>query len=519
MLEEDFAALKSVKPDDKKTLGSIFTMSRTDEVEMTIADKDIRTIGANSSVRVPLEIQTETGTAKGIFTEESKVQTLKEIADGLQKQYGNAVASEFLDCFKVDKKDPSEAEFDDGGYNMAKFDELDTALKECFRQMKHMTITDADMINEKDTFMFIFHSALKNNMGSERARKYLGKISESEESRKEFLDFAHDLSSDLHDYFVANTGGMEAGSSVPDRNVGMCRVAESLGIGHLVAGAKKIRLKDSDGFVRQGVFQETVEYSDYARLKNNDPLYEIGRNPQLMDDPNILMQIADLQILDYVCGNNDRHQSNILYDMQIVDGKPKLVAIKGIDNDRSLGLLTKKDIEEFGHITPPDMMKVIRLSTATALAELSEDKLRLMLHDLSISDAEVKAAMKRVEDIKDAINKGKIKILDDEDFKKYKMDDLTESKMVGEEKKSNTFAIIGAIRNNIKKRKPVPEQDLPYNAAKAVTEKQYRRADTGPLYLQAVKAHAAELESTLAKFVEKNTSTSTAPLMTGWKRP
>ena len=42
--------------------------------------------------------------------------------------------------------------------------------------------------------------------------------------------------------------------------------------------------------------------------------------------------LADMQVLDYLCGNVDRHGANLVYQL---DDNGKIIGIQGIDNDSS----------------------------------------------------------------------------------------------------------------------------------------------------------------------------------------
>ena len=68
ILERDLAALNPVHEEDERTLSSVIAFGRMDEAVLDVEDKDLVTVGENSSVRLPLEISTDAGTEKGFFT-------------------------------------------------------------------------------------------------------------------------------------------------------------------------------------------------------------------------------------------------------------------------------------------------------------------------------------------------------------------------------------------------------------------------------------------------------------------
>ena len=122
----------------------------------------------------------------------------------------------------------------------------------------------------------------------------------------------------------------------------MTDVAKMLGCQNLIA--KSIPMKvEINGKTVEGVFMEAAEGSDIDNLKVNDPLMKATEKS--FDSKDALQQLADLQVLDFICGNTDRHMGNLFYKFKKnPKGEVKFVGVQGIDNDCAFGRIK---------ITPP----------------------------------------------------------------------------------------------------------------------------------------------------------------------
>ena len=109
---------------------------------------------------------------------------------------------------------------------------------------------------------------------------------------------------------VMQLAGIKKGSPISSRNCAMTDVAQLLGCDHLLANSVNMKIKIGDEIV-EGVFMETAEGSDLKRLKYDDPLFDAQLGS--FQNPEALMQVADLQVLDFICGNTDRHGFNMVY--------------------------------------------------------------------------------------------------------------------------------------------------------------------------------------------------------------
>ncbi len=107
------------------------------------------------------------------------------------------------------------------------------------------------------------------------------------------------------------------------------------------------------------------------RLRTAFPKALHGVPPGLLSQNKGFQDIANLQVLDYLCGNYDRHYANMFYQF---DRNGKLIGVQGIDNDGAFGVIAKKELgrtgENYLHMTNLSNMKAMPKQTAERLMAL-----------------------------------------------------------------------------------------------------------------------------------------------------
>ncbi|MCR5676121.1 MAG: hypothetical protein K6G16_10480 [Lachnospiraceae bacterium] len=490
ILNQDMLAVSDARESDLKTLPEVISRGRLSETQIT--EENLKFAKGGMTSRIPLAIRTADGVCEGFFTQDKKQQSVSELMEEINNKYD-------LTTGPLEKLTRSALQ---GGEQAKKT--LLSNLSVVADQISKLT----DMV--------------KRNIRSNpiTAERYLGKLVEAmvpdenerrrlwielneAETLNDFVDFVMEAG-DLYGILStnANKGGIPEGEDIPKRNVAASRMADMLGMGHLVARAERMQLKDKDGNTITGVFQERATGSDSHRLKADDPLRELGDHPEMLDDPEILRQLSDIQVMDYIIGNTDRHEGNLMYQMKEVDGQMKLVGVKAIDNDMSMGTLRKDRMQGKGRYNAlPEHMKIIRKDRADAIMAMDKKKLRLQYQDLNFTEAELEAAMDRIRDVQRAIKYERIAIVEDKDFAKYKFSDLgNRGRQFGPNApRENLFDIISDMQRRVKTQGSAPEeQQITYNAAQSI-EKQYRR--DGVIHAQDLTAQLDTLEEIRDRFV------------------
>ena len=220
---------------------------------------------------------------------------------------------------------------------------------------------------------------------------------------------------------VDNAGIME-GLRTDNRSAAMYSAAELLGVPHLVAKAVPMKLIGKDGQTVEGTFMHKAKGYDPENLPD-DALFITGDSLKGTNGQGF-KDLADLQVLDYICGNVDRHGSNVFY---IFDRNGKFCGVQGIDNDCAFGVIVPTGQSNVNKLVVPKNMKVISRSMYDKVMGLSPAELRLALRGFGLSETELAAAVLRTKKLRDELKKGTIRIVEDKDFKKIdrqKLDQL-----------------------------------------------------------------------------------------------
>ena len=103
---------------------------------------------------------------------------------------------------------------------------------------------------------------------------------------------------------------------------------------------------------------------------------ELPEGSRLDHRNNVIRSLADLQIIDYLCLNEDRHPGNLMYQ---VNQEGIITGIQGIDNDSSFGRRRCGQVEN-------SALKVISKTMADKVKKLSPEMLRFALRGRGLSE-------------------------------------------------------------------------------------------------------------------------------------
>lgn len=243
-----------------------------------------------------------------------------------------------------------------------------------------------------------------------------------------------------------NSMGAEAGETIETRNVAMTRMAELMGTPKLLAKSFPMRLKQGD-LIDSGVFMENAEGIDIAKLQPGSPMENFTEEVYSYGPG--LKSLSQIEVLDYICGNVDRHTGNMFYHFENIDGKPRFTGVTGIDNDMSFISANERNSNSFisNEYSLRDL-SCISKSQADFIRSFDPDQVGEALKGCRLSSNDVAGVVQRIEALKARIENNEIPVYTDEDFNGKTLSDLekginifnkVKSDLIGE-KISNRFA-------------------------------------------------------------------------------
>lgn len=261
------------------------------------------------------------------------------------------------------------------------------------------------------------------------------------------------------------SGKIPDGSRLDNRNAAMSAMADMLGVPMLLARSRPMKLIMPDGKEVEGTFMAEANGLDPKNLDERaegiDRTAFEGKTPEDRQTVGMgLKALADLQVVDYLCGNVDRNYGNMLYQFS----NKIFCGTQAIDNDCALGLTRPKADQTEKEMASLNNMKVISQTMYDAVKGMTPDTLRFCLHGFGLSEQELDAAAYRLEELKQKLRFDReiyaaaegnelipncIKVVKDEEWPKLKLIKLAAfEKVDGEREPANIFATAGgAIAN------------------------------------------------------------------------
>lgn len=219
------------------------------------------------------------------------------------------------------------------------------------------------------------------------------------------------------------------------RNIAMSNVAELYGVPNLLAKSVPMEMEIEGNIVR-GTFMEKAQGTDILDLRPGDPM--TGYGTEVYDKSPGLKSLADLQIIDYICLNGDRHSANMLYHFS-KDNPPKFLGITGIDNDSAFGTMDfGEDAYGYGSLGG---INVITESMAERVRNVTKEEHLKAVLIKGLTEKEAEASWQRVLNIKERVDSGRIRVMKDDEWEKTTLNELCEP-AEGVEENTNIFTVL-----------------------------------------------------------------------------
>jgi len=214
-------------------------------------------------------------------------------------------------------------------------------------------------------------------------------------------------------------------TNTANRNVATSRVANLIGLGGIVEQSKNVKVHDkATNTTKTGSLMskakgvevlDTIRNEFYDKMKPMKSVEERESMAKGVFTPTLQKELCSLQVLDYLCGQGDRHRANIFAER---DKEGRFTHIHAIDNDNAFTkgvdaedlLRNQKDgyyaspqhgrmvVDSKGNLTIPHMDKQL----AKNILDLKPDELRFALKDL-LEDPFIELTIKRLEMLKKGI--------------------------------------------------------------------------------------------------------------------
>ena len=220
----------------------------------------------------------------------------------------------------------------------------------------------------------------------------------------------------INNNIIAN---IHDGARMDSRNAAMSAVAELLNVPKLLAKSVPMKIIDKNGREIEGTFMQEAEGVDVSNIRDEDRGYGSEALKDL--DGRGMKSIADLQVLDFICGNTDRHAHNVTYQFDKQTGK--FIGVQGYDNDTAFGTRIPKDGDFVAHLTMPGNLLAVSQTMYERLKQITPEMLKFTLRGYGLSEAELDAAVQRMQIVKDTVEK-------DLDYYEKRDQDLREGKAV-----------------------------------------------------------------------------------------
>ena len=210
--------------------------------------------------------------------------------------------------------------------------------------------------------------------------------------------------------------GVDTGRRIDLRNVAMSDVGDVLGVPNLLARSRTVQL-EADGQIINGVVMEASDGFEVNRVRDGEPMARItaAEASEVYNTESGVKSLADIQILDYVCMNRDRHVGNMFFRFDgLEEGKPRFAGVKGIDNDYSFGTLVPDPEAHVDKLSSLNHMQVISEGMAEKIRDPNtKDAIADKMRQNGMPQSEIDAAWKRIDAVNAHVKAGKLRIVKD----------------------------------------------------------------------------------------------------------
>lgn len=410
-LTSELVELSKVKSTDKTDINEI--SSNAGNIQIDISGSNITHEGGNQSARMPVTYTDANGNkVSGYFTENTVFDSKKELDNLMDKcADGNA---RYKEVFKAVLKN--------------------SYIRNRMEKMGYSEYYSLKVYNlrARGSLDRLFKLELDKISTSKKDYKDLY---DDKEFNIHMMEFTKGLSGVfLKKNVLKYNAGVTEGSVLEERNAAMTAMADLLGVHDLLARSVKMTVKNGDRLM-QGVFMEKAVGIDKLKTKKGDLLSQIANyeKGEAKISGHFKKQLADLQVLDYICGNVDRHKANMMYiPKKDANGAVYLDGIQGIDNDCAFGVLSADEcINGTNRMKGLKDLDYLSDTMQERVMMLTDDIIKTTLRPFNLKPEQIKACINRVKMLQEEIQRhteyNKFKVLYDEEWENLEVDSKEEN--------------------------------------------------------------------------------------------
>jgi hypothetical protein len=384
LISKDLKALNNLDKNNPGKIQDAFETSRA--VTVNISGDLKHRMGGQASDRFPMK----NGDKKGFFTARTDTAHDKEW-DALINKIGEiGMSKEQMKPFEQLRKNHQARK---------KIEDSILMAEGSYAEVYSNIALDLGVIGEKEA-QELYDAGGYKAIADSLDKKVLKGISTLFENSEKLLTAYHLQRRLGYDFYTRND----------NKNAAMYDVAKFLGCEKLVAKAVPMIVVNGKN-VMKGTYMENALGSDLANLKGDDDLFKYNS----LESPfnmSLYKDLADLQVLDYICGNIDRHKGNMIYKTQRdKDNRVTLTGVTAIDNDASF---PERDIlkSEFisqedrpARIFKPENFRYVNKKTAEIIKNMDRAQLETVLRGNNLSKKAIDLAWKRAKEVKNVLEK------------------------------------------------------------------------------------------------------------------
>jgi|GEM_PF-1689674 len=379
---QELAAYDTSK--EQLSFPEILERGRTRTVD--VGNKKLKAMGGALSSRMTMQMVSKNSERKGLFTAAKRVDLIEQynkVIDKAKNASNDPKTKESLDSllpkykeYKI-KRNPSLKNKDDG------FFIIDMIRTSC---------GETDMGHCGNPFRIIHFERILKVCDINLSQL---KASSLKEIEKGFKALNGDANYVLNGHFL----DLHEGERVDVSNAAMSTVASFFHCPNLIAKSFNMNLRQADGTVVPGTFMDYAEGLDLNKVRN---FAGVNDDPLKANAGKLIADLADLQIIDYICGNVDRHVGNLMFQ---TDAEGNITGFTGIDNDASFGHISGI-LGNVKMLAGLDNLNCISEQMAVNIKNTDPAMLKFVLRGRGLSEGQIEHSVKRLEDLKFAIERG-----------------------------------------------------------------------------------------------------------------